>query len=238
MHDSNSLDPSLDLLGELRRERLVAIIRGDDRDAVVRTVVTLVEAGVRLVEVPLTGRDALAALRTAVAEVGDAGHVGAGTVLTEDDARRAIEAGASFAVTPGLTPGIGYCVRHGVPVLGGAMTPSEIVQAVQAGVTAVKLFPASAGGVGYLKALRQPFPDVPLVPVGGVDVDAADAYLRAGAIAVGVGSPLVGDAAGGGDLAALRERAARFLATTAQPSGVTVAQPSGVTVAQPSGGTQ
>jgi 2-dehydro-3-deoxyphosphogluconate aldolase / (4S)-4-hydroxy-2-oxoglutarate aldolase len=88
-------------------------------------------------------------------------------------------------------------------------------------VTAVKLFPAGLGGVEYLRALRQPFPDVPLVPVGGVDADATAAYLRAGAVAVGVGSPLVGDAADGGAIAKLRGRAARFLAAAGQQPDIT-----------------
>lgn len=82
---------------------------------------------------------------------------------------------------------------------------------MSAGASAVKLFPASSGGVQYLRALRDPFPAVPFVPVGGVDEEAARAYLAAGAVAVGVGSPLLGDAASGGPLAGLRERARRYL---------------------------
>ncbi|HEY0497716.1 MAG TPA: bifunctional 4-hydroxy-2-oxoglutarate aldolase/2-dehydro-3-deoxy-phosphogluconate aldolase, partial [Kutzneria sp.] len=93
----------------------------------------------------------------------------------------------------------------------GALTPTEIESAVSVGAEAVKLFPASLGGPAYLSALRQPFPDVPFVPVGGVGLAETESYLAAGAIAVGVGSPLVGDAAAGGDLSALAERAARFV---------------------------
>jgi 2-dehydro-3-deoxyphosphogluconate aldolase/(4S)-4-hydroxy-2-oxoglutarate aldolase len=91
-----------------------------------------------------------------------------------------------------------------------------VVQAMREGAAAVKLFPASLGGVGYFKALREPFPDVPIVPVGGVDADAARQYLAAGAIAVGVGSPLVGDAAKGGDLGGLRSRVALFRSEIAE----------------------
>jgi len=98
-------------------------------------------------------------------------------------------------------------VRRGLPVIGGALTPTEVAASLDAGVAAVKLFPASLGGVSYLRALRDPFPDVPFVPVGEVDASAAQAYLAAGAVAVGVGSPLVGDAASGGSLDALRARA-------------------------------
>lgn len=213
------------LLADLRRERLLAIVRGDDPDAVVRCVSVLVEEGIRLVEVSLSGRDAAAALRAAVAEVGGAARVGAGTVRSGEDARRAVDAGACFAVTPGLGAGVEYCVGAGLPVLGGALTPTEVTLAIEAGVTAVKLFPAGLGGVEYLRALRQPFPDVPLVPVGGVDADAIQAYLRAGAVAAGVGTPLVGDAADGGDVAKLRARAARFLAAAAEQQAAAGAGP-------------
>ncbi|MEU6965561.1 bifunctional 4-hydroxy-2-oxoglutarate aldolase/2-dehydro-3-deoxy-phosphogluconate aldolase [Streptomyces chrestomyceticus] len=195
----------------LRTARLVAIIRGTDADASFRTVMTLAEAGVSLIEVSLTGRDALHVIHRARAELGTDAWLGAGTVLTADDARRAAEAGANLTVTPGLGAGLDTSVRLGLPVLAGVLTPSEVIAANAAGATALKLFPASVGGPDYLKALRAPFPDAPFVPVGGVDAAAARAYLAAGAVAVGVGSPLVGDAADGGDLAALRTRAADFL---------------------------
>ncbi|MEF3115431.1 bifunctional 4-hydroxy-2-oxoglutarate aldolase/2-dehydro-3-deoxy-phosphogluconate aldolase [Streptomyces chrestomyceticus] len=195
----------------LRTARLVAIIRGTDADASFRTVMTLAEAGVSLIEVSLTGRDALHVIRRARAELGTDAWLGAGTVLTADDARRAAEAGANLTVTPGLGAGLDTSVRLGLPVLAGVLTPSEVIAANAAGATALKLFPASVGGPDYLKALRAPFPDAPFVPVGGVDAAATRAYLAAGAVAVGVGSPLVGDAADGGDLAALRTRAADFL---------------------------
>ncbi|MVU78249.1 bifunctional 4-hydroxy-2-oxoglutarate aldolase/2-dehydro-3-deoxy-phosphogluconate aldolase [Nocardia sp. ET3-3] len=200
----------MNFLEDLRRERLVAIIRGKDADASLRTVTTLVAEGVPLVEVSLTGVGALEVIRRARAELGPDAWLGAGTVLTAEDARRAVEAGANFVVTPGLGAGVEESVRLGLPVLGGAITPTEIVAARAAGVTAVKLFPASIGGPDYFKALRGPFPELPLVPVGGVDAEAAANYLRLGATAVGVGSPIVGDAADGGDLGELRRRAARF----------------------------
>ncbi|MFI2235087.1 bifunctional 4-hydroxy-2-oxoglutarate aldolase/2-dehydro-3-deoxy-phosphogluconate aldolase [Streptomyces chrestomyceticus] len=195
----------------LRTARLVAIIRGTDADASFRTVMALAEAGVSLIEVSLTGRDALHVIRRARAELGTDAWLGAGTVLTADDAQRAAEAGANLTVTPGLGAGLDTSVRLGLPVLAGVLTPSEVIAAHAAGATALKLFPASVGGPDYLKSLRAPFRDVPFVPVGGVDAAAARTYLAAGAVAVGVGSPLVGDAADGGDLAALRTRAADFL---------------------------
>ena len=136
--------------------------------------------------------------------------------MSADEALAAVEAGARFLVTPALTPGIAAGSSLGVPVLGGAQTATEALDALALGATAVKLFPASVGGPGYLKALRDPFPQVPFVPVGGVDLDRAREYLRVGAVAVGVGGPLVGNAAGGGSLDALAERAAAFAGLAAE----------------------
>ncbi|MFC4585849.1 bifunctional 4-hydroxy-2-oxoglutarate aldolase/2-dehydro-3-deoxy-phosphogluconate aldolase [Sphaerisporangium corydalis] len=207
-------DPSLPAVtpfGEvLAARRLVAIVRGSDAGAALRTVVALAEEGVELIEVSLVTRDALGVISRARAALGGAAWLGAGTVLTGDDARVAADAGASYLVTPGVSAAVSAGHRLGLPVLAGALTPTEVVAALAAGASAIKLFPASLGGVPYLRALRDPFPDVPFVPVGGVDAEAATAYLRAGAVAVGVGSPLMGDAASGGDLDGLRTRARRF----------------------------
>ncbi|ANS63067.1 aldolase [Streptomyces lincolnensis] len=197
----------MNLVESLRTQRLLAIVRGKDPAAALSTVRTLAEEGIAAVEVSLTTTDALAVIRQARAELGPDALLGAGTVRSAEDAARAIDAGASFLVTPALVDGL---EPYGVPVLMGALTPSEIESALARGADAIKLFPASLGGPGYLKALRDPFPEVPFVPVGGVDAQAARDYLDRGALAVGVGSPLVGDAADGGDLDQLRSRAAEF----------------------------
>jgi len=203
----------MDLRAALAAHRLVAIVRGTDPEAAVRTVLTLAEEGVELIEVSLSGADALSVIERARKAFGPDRPLGAGTVLTADDARAAHQAGANFAVTPGLGEGIGAAHELGLPVLAGAMTPTEILAARTVGVAALKIFPAAqAGGPAYLKALRGPFPHEVFVPVGGVDETAARAYLDAGATAVGVGSPLVGDAADGGSLTALRDRARALLA--------------------------
>jgi 2-dehydro-3-deoxyphosphogluconate aldolase/(4S)-4-hydroxy-2-oxoglutarate aldolase len=203
---------TMNLLEELRARRLLAIIRGTDPDAAVRSALTLAQEGVTLIEVSLTTPDAFGVVSAARAELGAGVHVGAGTVVTADDADQAADAGADFAVTPAITPSLPTLAGRGLPLLCGALSPTEIVTAVAHGAVAVKLFPASLGGARYLKALRDPFPDVPLVPVGGVDAAAAREYLAGGATAVGVGSPLLGDAASGGSLDDLRVRARRFLA--------------------------
>lgn len=199
----------------LRESRLVAIVRGSSPDATLAAVRVLFETGVRLVEVSLSGRDALSVIADLAPEVPAGCLLGAGTVRTPDDVDRVITAGAGFAVSPATTGAVSASVAAGLPILAGALTPTEIETALALGADAVKLFPASLGGVDYLSALRQPFPDVPLVPVGGVGPDEAAGYLAGGAVAVGVGSPLLGDAADGGDLAELAVRARRFLAVTA-----------------------
>ncbi|WP_410810084.1 bifunctional 4-hydroxy-2-oxoglutarate aldolase/2-dehydro-3-deoxy-phosphogluconate aldolase [Micromonospora sp. 067-2] len=205
----------MNLLDELRTHRLLAIVRGADPAAALAAVLTLADSGVALVEVSLTGADALGTIQRARAALGADFALGAGTVLSVEDARAAAEAGAGFLVTPALAPSLAEAGRLGLPVLAGALTPTEVVQASSGGATAVKLFPASLGGPDYLGALRDPFPGTAFVPVGGVDVDGARRYLDRGAVAVGVGSPLLGDAVRGGDPAALRERAAAFLAAVA-----------------------
>jgi len=203
----------MDLLTLLRERRLLAIVRGRSGQAALEAVLTLARDGIGLIEVSLTSEGALEVISRARAELGPEAVVGAGTVVTARDARDARAAGAEFVVTPGLGAGVGEAQGLGLPVIAGALTPSEVIAARAAGADAVKLFPASAGGgPEYLAALRAPFPDVPFVPVGGVDAQSARRYLELGAVAVGVGSPLIADAADGGDLGALRDRARAFLA--------------------------
>ncbi|KAF2775848.1 MULTISPECIES: bifunctional 4-hydroxy-2-oxoglutarate aldolase/2-dehydro-3-deoxy-phosphogluconate aldolase [Streptomyces] len=207
----------MDLRATLAAHRLVAIVRGDDADAALRTVLTLADEGVELIEVSLTGKDALVVIERARAALGPGRPLGAGTVLTADDAVAAHRAGADFAVTPGLGEGVVAARERGMPVLAGVMTPTDVITARTLGATALKIFPAAqAGGPAYVKALRGPFPHEALVPVGGVDEAAARAHLAAGATAVGVGSPLIGDAADGGSLDALRARARAFRAAVGE----------------------
>jgi 2-dehydro-3-deoxyphosphogluconate aldolase/(4S)-4-hydroxy-2-oxoglutarate aldolase len=198
-------------LDELAEERLLAIIRGTDPAAAIQAALVLLESGIRILEVSLVTTDALRVIADVARRAPDGCVVGAGTVLTREDVARAESAGARFMVTPAVTESVAESVARGIPVLAGALTPTEVVTAMSLGATAVKLFPSSIGGPAYLRALRDPLPDVPIVAVGGVDAALAAEYLAAGAVAVGVGSPLAGDAARGGDLDALRARAAEFL---------------------------
>jgi 2-dehydro-3-deoxyphosphogluconate aldolase/(4S)-4-hydroxy-2-oxoglutarate aldolase len=199
----------MDLLARLEDKRLLAIIRGTDAPSTIAAIEALVEADIDLIEVSLTSQDALGVIKVAATYFGDSVALGAGTVMTAQQARAALDAGATYLVTPALSEGGDEGLRLGVPVLMGAFTPTEVAAAAERGATAVKLFPADLGGPGYLTALRAPFPDVPFVPVGGIDQVSARAFVEAGAVAVGVGSPLLGNAASG-DLAGLGERAHQF----------------------------
>jgi 2-dehydro-3-deoxyphosphogluconate aldolase/(4S)-4-hydroxy-2-oxoglutarate aldolase len=201
----------VDLPALLRERRLLAIVRGRCSESVLETVLTLAREGVGLIEVSLTSDKALDVIVRARVQLGPEAVIGAGTVITAQDARDAHAAGAEFIVTPGLGAGVSEARGQGLPMIVGALTPSEVIAARAAGADAVKLFPASAiGGPEYLRALRAPFPDVPFVPVGGVDAQYARRYLESGAVAVGVGRPLIGDAADGGDADALRDRVHAF----------------------------
>lgn len=139
-------------------------------------------------------------------------EIGAGTVLSIAAAGRAVDAGATFLVMPHLdTDLVAWAALRGIPALPGCATPTEILAAWRAGAAAVKLFPASSLGPSFVRECRGPFPDVPLLPTGGVTLENAAAFIAAGAIGVGMGSWLLGDA----DPIGVRERAAQIMAAVA-----------------------
>lgn len=201
-----------ELQERLRSTRLVAILRGTDVDATVAAARTLLQVGVLTLEIALTLQDAEEAIAQIVQDAPATALVGAGTVLDEADVERAVSAGAQFMVTPTLSASVPYAVSQGIGVLAGVYTPTEIQRGHDLGSAAVKLFPASALGSGFIRAVRDPFPQARIIPVGGVRVDTVAEYLAAGAFGIGVGGPLVGDAtAPGGDLEALAVRASAFV---------------------------
>jgi 2-dehydro-3-deoxyphosphogluconate aldolase / (4S)-4-hydroxy-2-oxoglutarate aldolase len=210
---------TVQLEAALTRMPVVAILRSMSADRFGAATEVLVDAGLPIAEFTLTTAGALDALRACAAAAPPELLLGAGTVVDAEQAEAAVDAGARFLVSPIVRAEvIGAGARLGVPVLPGAFTATEIVTAWEAGACAVKLFPASVGGPGYVRALRAPLPDVPIVPTGGIALEDVPAYLRAGAAAVGLGSPLLGDACEpGGDLEALAARARRVaqLATAA-----------------------
>jgi 2-dehydro-3-deoxyphosphogluconate aldolase / (4S)-4-hydroxy-2-oxoglutarate aldolase len=189
--------------------RVVAILRAENASRAEEVVDVLLGNGVRSLELTLTTKGALEVVERLAAKVPDGTDLGVGTVLTADEVDGAVGAGARFVVSPSVVPEvIEAATRHGIASYPGAFTPTEIHTAWSAGASAVKLFPGGALGPGYLKAVRAPLPDVPLIPTGGVDIGAVGAWLDAGAVALGLGSPLIGDALDpGGDLDALAERA-------------------------------
>lgn len=172
---------------------VVAIARRLDVTAVPSIADALMEGGIRAFELTLNDPqdEALRAIQTAARHVGGGLPIaiGAGTVLSVDAAGRAIDAGATFLVSPHFDPEIvAWAVERGIPILPGAATPTEVLAAWRAGAAAVKVFPASALGPSFLRELHGPFPTIPLQPTGGITVDNAADYIRAGAIAVGMGS--------------------------------------------------
>jgi 2-dehydro-3-deoxyphosphogluconate aldolase / (4S)-4-hydroxy-2-oxoglutarate aldolase len=198
---------------------VVAIARRLD-PAVVRAVADgLLGGGVGAFEITLNEPEAvaLASIRTVAQHVDDTAlAIGAGTVLSIDAARRAVDAGARFLVMPHTDPElVAWAASQGIPAFPGAFSPTEILGAWRAGAAAVKLFPASVAGPTFVREFRGPFPGIPLIPTGGVTADTAPAFIRAGAIAVGLGSWLIGD----GDPTGIAERGARVIRAVAEARG-------------------
>ena len=171
---------------------MIAVVRLDDLSKAVPLTEALVAGGVRAVEFTFTNPTAGEAIAAASATLGSRALIGAGSVLDAETARVAILAGARFVVTPTVSAAtIEICNRYGVATTIGALTPTEILTAWQAGATYVKVFPANLGGPRYLRDVLGPLPQLKLIPTGGVDVDNAGEFIRAGAVAVALGSNLV-----------------------------------------------
>ncbi|QPE03453.1 bifunctional 4-hydroxy-2-oxoglutarate aldolase/2-dehydro-3-deoxy-phosphogluconate aldolase [Microbacterium schleiferi] len=198
----------------LQETPLIAVLRAEAPAECVAAVRTLVEEGIGCVEMTLTTPGVLDALPAFIDAHGDDADIGVGSIVDPDQAMRALDAGASFVVTPVADVDVvRLCVERGVPVFPGALSPTEIHRVWSAGASAVKVFPASLVGSEYLGQLRGPMPDVEVVPSGGVGLDEAVAWITAGARAVSVGGPLLGDSLRGGNPDALRGRARAFVAT-------------------------
>ena len=194
---------------------MVGIVRAASPDAALQLAEACIAGGVTALEVAFTTPDTLGVLRTLRERHGDDVLLGAGTVLDAETARAAILAGAQFIISPGVNVAtIALCQRYQVLAMPGAMTPTEIVTALQAGADIVKVFPAEMFGPVYIKALRAPLPHAPLMPTGGVTVENLGEWFASGAVAVGIGSSLSGPGANG-DYAAVTARAQAFVAKLA-----------------------
>lgn len=203
-----------EVMQRLRDTGIIPVVRAESAEQAMRAVDAVKTGGVNIVEVTMTVPGAVRLIEQLANRYGHEALIGAGTVLDPQSARDCMQAGAQFIVSPALNEAtIDACLAKDVAVLPGALTPTEVFRAWTAGADAVKVFPAGAvGGASYLKSLKAPLPQIELVPTGGVSLKTAADFIKAGAMALGVGADLI-------DLAALRdgheelitERARQFL---------------------------
>jgi 2-dehydro-3-deoxyphosphogluconate aldolase/(4S)-4-hydroxy-2-oxoglutarate aldolase len=203
-----------DTLGRISRIGIVPVVRAASSAEALAVVEAIRAGGIDVIELTLTVPGAVEVIRELATKLGDEVVVGAGTVLDAETARACVLAGARFVVSPILdVPTITCCRTYDVPVLPGALTPTEVVRAWQAGAAMVKVFPCGAvGGASYVKALRAPLPQIPLVPTGGVSLENVAEFVQAGAAAVGAGADLADvKKIRAGAAAEVSERARRYL---------------------------
>ncbi|HLA85282.1 MAG TPA: bifunctional 4-hydroxy-2-oxoglutarate aldolase/2-dehydro-3-deoxy-phosphogluconate aldolase, partial [Thermoguttaceae bacterium] len=179
------------IIDRICRTGIVSILRAPSSEGLTDVAEALLAGGVDVVEVTFTVPSAHRVLEQVAARLGDRIVLGAGSILDTETARIAMLSGAQFIVTPTVNlEVIQMCRRYGVPVMPGAMTPTEVLMAWQAGADVVKIFPSEVTGPAHIKALRGPLPQIPLMPTGGVTLKTAGDFLRAGACALGAGGSL------------------------------------------------
>jgi len=206
-------------LARIRATGIIPVVRAPSADDAIAAVEAMFAGGIDIVELTMTVPSAVSVIEQVVARHDGAIVVGAGTVLDAETARACILAGAAFIVSPIVdAPTIRVCRTYSIPVMPGALTPTEVVRAWRAGADLVKVFPCSAvGGASYIKALRAPLPQIELVPTGGVTVANVGDYIAAGACAVGAGADLVDIARlRRGDHAGVTDNARRYVAAVQQ----------------------
>jgi 2-dehydro-3-deoxyphosphogluconate aldolase/(4S)-4-hydroxy-2-oxoglutarate aldolase len=181
-----------DILKQIRQIGLVPVLRAESEEQAIALANAIADGGVTCLEVTMTVPGAVKVIARLAKDRPDI-LLGAGTVLDEESAKACVGEGATFIVSPAFDEKtVSYCRKHDVPVLPGALTPTEILRAWNAGADVVKVFPASAmGGAKYLKSLKAPLPNIELIPTGGVSLETAADFLNAGAYALGVGADLV-----------------------------------------------
>jgi len=201
------------IIEQVEAGRIIAILRGDFGGREEKIGAALIESGITAVEVTLNSPNAFDSISRLVVRFGSRIAVGAGTVLRSDEVERAAGVGAGFIVSPNRNANvIGATKRFGLVSLPGCFTPSEIVEALDAGADAVKLFPAQCLGPDFIQAIHGPLPNVRMIPTGGVTPEAARSYIAVGAWALGVGSELVGkDVMNDKGFETLRRRALDFV---------------------------
>lgn len=202
------------MLEQIHQIGLVPVLRATSAQQAMTIADAIIAGGVTVLEITMTVPGAIQVIEQLVKHHGDKLLVGAGTVLDAETARACLLAGAQFVVSPALdVRTIELCRRYGAPIMPGALTPTEIVTAWQAGADVVKVFPCSAlGGAKYLKALQGPLPQIAVIPTGGVSLSTAEEFLSAGAFALGVGSDLVdAKAAAEGKTDVITENARKYI---------------------------
>jgi len=193
---------------------IVPVVRTSSAESAVRAIEAIYAGGIRAADITMTVPGAVKALEAVADRFGDKIVLGAGTVLDPESARIAMLAGAEFFVTPSLKPAtIEMVKRYGKVMMPGALTPTEVLTAWEAGADIVKVFPCgNVGGPKYIKALKAPFPQIEMIPTGGVNLETAGEFLKAGACAVAVGAELVdAKTIKEGRYEVFEERARRFL---------------------------
>jgi 2-dehydro-3-deoxyphosphogluconate aldolase/(4S)-4-hydroxy-2-oxoglutarate aldolase len=204
----------------IHEDRIVAVLRAPTSEYMVPVALALYDLGVRALEVTLSTPGAIDVIKELRRALGPDACLGAGTVLTTEDVKASAEAGATYLLSPVTDEKVlNAAIDHGLPFVTGAATATEILQGWNLGASAVKVFPAKTlGGPGFIKSILDPLPHVALLPTGGIEAAHVSDYLNAGALAIGAGSPLTGDALKGGSTVALAERVRAFLATASGKS--------------------
>ncbi|XEC95449.1 bifunctional 2-keto-4-hydroxyglutarate aldolase/2-keto-3-deoxy-6-phosphogluconate aldolase [Paenibacillus tarimensis] len=207
------------LIQQISNEGVVAVLRGETPEEVVEMAEQAIAGGIKVIEVTMTVPFALRAIEELAKKYSSTASdparyaiIGVGTVLDAETARSAILSGSEFVVGPSLNPAtVTLCNRYRVPVMPGVMTVKEIQEALELGVDIVKLFPGNLYSPGMIKAIKGPVPQANIMPTGGVSLDNLGEWIKAGAVAVGIGSDLTAEAVKNGDYSLVAKRAAQYI---------------------------
>lgn len=199
----------MNIVENIIENKIVAVIRGNNKDEALNIIEGAIEGGIKLIEVTYTNKDASEIIKSLVGKYEDI-VIGAGSVLNVDIARKAIKAGSKFVVGPNFDSLTSeYCREKNVKYIPGCFTPTEIVNALNSGVEVIKVFPGEALGPSYIKAIKAPIKDVKIMVTGGVNLENLKEWLSSGADSVGIGSILSSGA--NGDKEKIAENARRFM---------------------------
>lgn len=209
------------MLQRIMESGVVAVVRGDSSEQAIKITDACMKGGIAAIEITFTIHGAAKVIEDLrKVYTPDEMIIGAGTVLDPETARIAILAGAQYIVSPSLNvETVKLCNRYQIPIMAGAMTIAEVVSAMEAGADIVKIFPGDAFGPSFIKAIKGPLPQAPLMPTGGVDLENVGAWIKAGCVAVGVGGNLTGGAKTG-DFKSIEDIAKQFIAKVRSARGL------------------